>query len=48
MKKKKRKKPKTIGQMTNSRGTWAIKPVTQVVQDKTKYKRTKKDWGDEE
>lgn len=32
-----------IGKMTKSRGTWgAIKPVTKVVPDKTKYKRKQK------
>lgn len=43
MSKKKKKKPTTIGEMCGSRGTWgAIKPITRVVKDKTKYTRKKK------
>ena len=33
-KKKKNKKPKRIGQMTNSRGEWHINPVTKVKEGK--------------
>lgn len=42
---KKRKEPKTIGEMTNSRGTWEINPVTKVVKDKKKYTRKEKHKG---
>ena len=38
---KKKKKAKTIGEMTNSRGVWLMNPVTKVVEDKKKYKREK-------
>lgn len=42
MSKKKNKKPKTIGEMTQRRATWEINPVTRVQRDKTKYTRKKK------
>lgn len=32
--------PKTISEMSGSRGTWgSVKPITKIVPDKTKYKR---------
>lgn len=37
MSKKKNKKASTIGEMTNSRGVWSRKPITQVV-DNGKWK----------
>lgn len=39
---KKRKKPKTIGEMTQSRGEWTLNPVTRVVQDKKKKQDRKR------
>jgi hypothetical protein len=44
--KNKTKKNKRIGQMTNSRGTWTINPITKVKDDDTKYnrKKEKKNW----
>ena len=41
-------KRKTIGKMANSRGTWDIKPVTQVVKSKKAYTRKKKHKNGEE
>lgn len=38
-KKKRYKKPKTIGEMTNSRGTWQINPATRVRENKKAYDR---------
>lgn len=38
-KKKKRKKPKTIGEMTQSRGLWSINPVTKIKESKKAYDR---------
>lgn len=39
---KKKKHPKTIGEMTGSRGTWQMNPVTKIVPDKKKYSRKQK------
>lgn len=41
----KKKKGKTIGEMTNSRMFWGIKPNTQVVQSKKNYTRKEKHKG---
>jgi hypothetical protein len=41
-------KKKTIGEMTNSRGTWERKPVTQIVPNKKGYNRKKKHKGKED
>lgn len=41
------KKKKTIGEMTNSRGTWEIKPITQIIKSKKAYTRKKKHKGAE-
>lgn len=38
-KSKKPKKKNTIGELTNSRGTWEFNPVTRIKKDKTKYDR---------
>lgn len=40
-KKKKRKKPKTIGEMTNSRGEWLMNPLTRVKESQKGYNRKK-------
>jgi hypothetical protein len=37
-----KKQKKTIGEMTNTRGTWELNPVTRVVQNKKAYTRKKK------
>lgn len=37
----KKRKPRTIGEMTNSRGEWIMNPVTKIEKDKTKYDRKK-------
>lgn len=37
----KKKKAKTIGEMTNSRGVWLLNPVTKIVENKKVYKRKK-------
>ncbi|UNH58534.1 hypothetical protein [Bacillus phage vB_BsuS_PJN02] len=39
--KKRNKKPKRIGEMTNSRGEWQINPVTRVKESNKKYNRNK-------
>lgn len=39
---KKKKKPKTIGELTNSRGEWKLNPVTKVDKDRSKYDRKAK------
>jgi hypothetical protein len=36
------KKKKTIGEMTQGRGTWERKPQTQIVPNKKAYNRKKK------
>lgn len=36
---RKKRKPKTIGEMCNSRVQWHIKPVTQVKRSKKAYSR---------
>lgn len=41
-KKNKRREPRTIGELTNSRGTWQMNPVTRVTKDKKKYDRKRK------
>lgn len=41
MSRKKRKKPKTIGEMTKSRGEWLMNPVTRVKEDGKAYNRSK-------
>lgn len=42
MKKVKKKKPKTIGEMTNSRGLWQINPITKIKESrKNVYDRKK-------
>ena len=48
MAKKKKKKPRTIGELTNSRGEWTINPVTRVKESKKKYDRKKYDIRKEE
>lgn len=44
----KNKKPRTIGEMTNSRGEWIFNPVTRVEKDKKKYDRKKKNYRNED
>ena len=39
MAKKKKRKPKTIGQITNSRGEWLLNPITKIKESKKIYKR---------
>ena len=39
---KRKRKSKTIGEMTNSRGTWQINPITRVKEGKRKYESRKK------
>lgn len=35
-----RKKKKTIGEMTRTRGEWEINPITRVKESKKKYNRS--------
>ncbi len=39
---KKKKKPKTMGEMTKKRTSWHMNPVTRVIKDKKKYSRKDK------
>jgi hypothetical protein len=39
--KKKKRRAKTIGEMTNSRGEWQINPITRVRDGKKGYNRKK-------
>jgi len=39
MARKKSNKKKTIGEMTKTRGEWAINPITRVKESKKKYDR---------
>lgn len=39
MARKKKRKPKTMGEMTNSRSKWFMNPVTRIKQSKKKYNR---------
>lgn len=41
-KKRKKPRPKTIGELTQSRLQWQINPVTRKTKDKTKYDRKNK------
>lgn len=38
-KKKKRKKPQTMGEMTGTRTQWYMNPVTRIKESKKKYNR---------
>jgi hypothetical protein len=39
--KMKNKKAKTIGEMTGSRGTWNVNPISKVIQSEKNYNRKK-------